>query len=206
MIEKVFLFFSALLSGAFAPYGIVITTVGVFLISMLNIFLSVFIRNYGEKQKILTLLVSVVFCALPLVFLTEKQGVAFLFFLIVACFINSFAFFIKTKGREEKKSEVVKSTLGAIKDVKPLVEKIKEVEKIEPSKDTENYVKKSKTDFTHVKNVIERLRAFPLSSGDRKQVKELEDTIILIENGTGDDYGINDGLGALLKIMAKYGV
>ena len=66
--------------------------------------------------------------------------------------------------------------------------------------------KKTNADFTHVKNVIERLRAFPLSTGDKKQIKDLEDAIVLIENGLEDEYSINDELGALLKIMAKYGV
>ena len=47
-----------------------------------------------------------------------------------------------------------------------------------------------------------------LSQGDRKTIKELELNVLGAENG--DDRietkrKINDGLGALLKIMAKYG-
>ena len=64
-------------------------------------------------------------------------------------------------------------------------------------------------DFMHVKSVIQRLDYYGLSQADKKMVKELEQAIIMAENG---DYSpqiksrINDGLGALLKIMSKYGV
>ena len=64
-------------------------------------------------------------------------------------------------------------------------------------------------DFLHVKSVIQRLEYYGLSQADKKLVKDLEQAICLAENG---DYSIqvknriNDGLGALLKIMSKYGV
>lgn len=64
-------------------------------------------------------------------------------------------------------------------------------------------------DFSHVKNVISRLEYFPLGASDKKQIKDLQTLVCSAENG---DYTpdlksrINDGLGSLLKIMAKYGV
>lgn len=64
-------------------------------------------------------------------------------------------------------------------------------------------------DFQHVKSVIARLDYFGLKECDKKLVKELESSILRAEKG---DFGqevkskINDGLGALLKIMSKYGV
>lgn len=64
-------------------------------------------------------------------------------------------------------------------------------------------------DFSHVKNVINRLEYFPLSQTEKKQVCQLENLIIQYENQeiTKDAKSkINDGLGALLKIMAKHGV
>ena len=64
-------------------------------------------------------------------------------------------------------------------------------------------------DFSHVKKVIERLNYFGLSPSDKRQVKDLESTILSAERGDGGDNVkecINDGLGALLKIMSKYGV
>ena len=64
-------------------------------------------------------------------------------------------------------------------------------------------------DYTHVKNVIERLEYFPLTPFDKRQVKELELNVRLAESGENlPDLKnkVNDGLGALLKIMSKYGV
>ena len=75
------------------------------------------------------------------------------------------------------------------------------------SEDSEK--KKTDIDFTHVKNVLSRLEYYPLSSMDKKQVKELENAILLAEGGDNsraNKIKINDCLGALLKIMSKYGV
>lgn len=63
-------------------------------------------------------------------------------------------------------------------------------------------------DFSHVKNVIDRLSYFNLTSNDRRQIKELELSLIDAEtNGYTIDVKekINAGLGSLLKIMSKYG-
>ena len=64
-------------------------------------------------------------------------------------------------------------------------------------------------DFSHVKNVLSRLDYFSLSPADKRQVKELEATLVLAEQGDFSDVvkeRVNDGLGSLLKIMSKYGV
>lgn len=64
-------------------------------------------------------------------------------------------------------------------------------------------------DFSHVKSVLERLNYFPLSPSEKKQAKELEITVRRIETGENTPElknRVNDGLGALLKIMAKHGV
>lgn len=74
---------------------------------------------------------------------------------------------------------------------------------------TQNQPRQDQPDFTHVSNVIERLNAFPLTPNDKKQVKELEFNIRALKtqgNSQGLKSKINDGLGALLKIMSKYGV
>lgn len=66
-----------------------------------------------------------------------------------------------------------------------------------------------KVDFSHVKNVISRLDGIALSPADKRQVKELQSAILMVERGEvypQTKNKINDGLGALLKIMAKYGV
>lgn len=64
-------------------------------------------------------------------------------------------------------------------------------------------------DFSHVKNVLKRLDYFTLSPTDKRQVRELETLMFKAENGEKTDEikrELNDGLGALLKIMSKYGV
>ena len=64
-------------------------------------------------------------------------------------------------------------------------------------------------DFQHVKNVISRLDYYDLKDCDKRQVKELENALLLAERG---DFNldvksrINEGLGALLKIMSKHGI
>ena len=68
---------------------------------------------------------------------------------------------------------------------------------------------KSELDFTHVKNVMEKMEYYKLSPTDKKQIKDLESAVYCAENGVFNQEiknRINDGLGALLKIMAKHGV
>lgn len=71
--------------------------------------------------------------------------------------------------------------------------------------------KKVKTDidFSHVKNVMKRLDFYELSPNEKKLASELERAIVTAENDGADSAlkrKINDGLGALLKIMSKYGI
>lgn len=64
-------------------------------------------------------------------------------------------------------------------------------------------------DFTHVKNVMARLEFYGLSPSEKKIIEGLDNAIALAENQQADQKTvskINDGLGALLKIMSKYGV
>lgn len=84
----------------------------------------------------------------------------------------------------------------------------RETIQLQPEED-ETKLSDYELDFQHVKSVISRLDYFGLKESDKKQVKELELALLSAENG---DFGldvkskINDGLGALLKIMSKYGV
>ncbi len=64
-------------------------------------------------------------------------------------------------------------------------------------------------DFSHVKNVMEKMNYYPLSPSEKKIITDLETSISLAENEGADSLlksKINDGLGALLKIMSKYGI
>ncbi len=64
-------------------------------------------------------------------------------------------------------------------------------------------------DFSHVRNVMERLDYYGLSQTDRNVIKELKLALNMAESSGLDDNlksKINDGLGQLLKIMSKYNV
>lgn len=70
-------------------------------------------------------------------------------------------------------------------------------------------VNAAELDFTHVKNVIERLNYYNLNGAERRLVKDLRYAVSQAESGNvlpETQSEINDGLGAVLKIMAKYGV
>ncbi len=91
----------------------------------------------------------------------------------------------------------------------PIKEQIKQAEP--PVQEANNYndVSRFELDFQHVKLVLQKLEYYPLSANDKKIMKELEDSILTAENqgfSTQIKNKINDGLGALLKIMSKYGV
>ena len=64
-------------------------------------------------------------------------------------------------------------------------------------------------DFSHVLGVIAKLEYYPLTTTEKKQVKELSEVIRQAQCGKNDKetkIRINDGLSFLLKIMAKHGV
>ena len=139
----------------------------------------------------------------------------------------------KRRGKNQKAREFVKfideqihnniiedsPTSYQVNDTKkPIrVEKFEQYPKKEEEISAEQFIEKRKEiknnpcdlDFSHVKNVIARLEYLSLGNSDRRQIRELESVVAQAEAG---DYTpntkekINDGLGALLKIMSKYGV
>jgi len=85
------------------------------------------------------------------------------------------------------------------------------VETITPStkKETSKKAEETELDFSHVKSVLKRMEYYSLSQSDKRQIKELETAVFQAENGELTPLlksKINDGLGALLKIMSKYGI
>ncbi len=107
----------------------------------------------------------------------------------------------------EISSQGVESTAISVENVKP--KQADKVTKIALSQKIEEKPKKNELDFSHVKNILERLDYYSLSTGDKKTVNDLENSLTLAEKGdctSENKTRINDGLGALLKIMSKYGV
>ena len=94
-----------------------------------------------------------------------------------------------------------------IEDGKDGVQTTAESVKAEPEKPVENGC--AELDFSHVKNVLQRLEPALLTYSDRRQIHELEIALAEAESGrySAETKGkINEGLGNLLKIMARHGV
>lgn len=118
---------------------------------------------------------------------TEKQRT-------LARFLDDCA---KNSLRGEKNEEDVKAQAASLR-----------TERILPSAAEKENVEKE-LDFSHVKSVIKRLDYYGLSQNDKRQVKDLEASLSFAEREGMTPIvksKINDGLGALLKIMSKYGV
>jgi hypothetical protein len=124
--------------------------------------------------------------------------------------IPVFAIRVKVFKITEKQKSLVKFIDQEIKfatdnQATPDIQTTFNTEKPQKEKTASDY----ELDFQHVKSVINRLDYFGLKESDKKQVKELENALLLAEKGYfGQETKekINDGLGALLKIMSKYGV
>lgn len=209
MKEKVFLFLQSILSGNYAEIGFIISVLGVITVFVVGFLLSAIKRDFNLKKRLILHLFNLPFCAINLVFFNNGGARIFLLTLCFSLVVMGLTLMVKTKPavRKTEKNPTkipcdnLPFNVGAELPKKPV-----EIIKNPIISDDSCAPKKTNADFTHVKNVIERLRAFPLSTGDKKQIKDLEDAIVLIENGLEDEYSINDELGALLKIMAKYGV
>lgn len=206
---------------------------GLFLISLTmmtiglacSLIISLFNRNYTKRGRIwYCLLVGslvagqtafTLICdfSLGYVFLTASVGILFS---IPVFFISR-----KNKGVKQEERELVRFLDRQINRApqNPFEEEVpskvyddlncKRISTINAEPVQEKTIKPDVPDFTHVKSVVERLTYFPLTATDKKQVKELERTIVRAENGEDTPElknKINDGLGALLKIMSKYGV
>ena len=69
--------------------------------------------------------------------------------------------------------------------------------------------KDEEIDFSHIKGILSRLEYYPLKEQDKKSASDLEKAILQAEENGLDKalkQNINEGLGALIKIMAKYSV
>lgn len=135
-------------------------------------------------------------------------------YVLLACFnaLCCYAVFCvpyKRASINRKQKELVRFIDQEIKKqpeqptLKPVLDKIV----LKPEQDFS--ADKTDLNFSHVKNILERLDFFPLSSSDKKQVGELRVNLNQAERGVKDGdvkRKINDGLGELLKIMSKYGV
>ncbi len=213
--------------GAEGVFAIcIIFTFAVFLISLMK---AIFKRGYGVKRKLnfLSFILGISLLELGVALLTNQGfglcaltlGVGILLFTLLMCIRvkdktrreqRAFARFIdeQINCKNLVKSKNRKAISNVYVDDENMVQE-KEIISEPKTFETEVAPKPIDIDFTHVKNVLERLEFFTLSPSDRKQVKDLESAVITAERGEFSEavkIRINDGLSALLKIMAKYGI
>ncbi len=108
--------------------------------------------------------------------------------------------------KEIEKSKAISQSIKG-KQVE-VISVCKQEQKETEKENKENLENRYSVNFSHIKNVIERLEYFPLSVAEKKQIESLESIIYSAENGAKKEdikEKLNDGLGYLLKIMAKYG-
>lgn len=125
-------------------------------------------------------------------FYSALGGVISLILSIIFCLIE----------KKEKDQELVNLIDREIEKKEPFCVVKKKVieEKEEPVKEV---------DFLHVKNVLDRLEYFNLTQTEKKQVKNLKESVYIAEREgitKENRQKINDGLSDLLKIMSRYGV
>lgn len=83
------------------------------------------------------------------------------------------------------------------------------VKDADKEKSYEESCEKKEIDFSHVKNIIERLKYYNLNTSEKKQIKDLLFDVREAECGNDTEEkknSINERLGGLLKIMSKYHV
>lgn len=102
-----------------------------------------------------------------------------------------------------------------VKEEKELIEFIDgEIKKKTPDEFSESPIKSfapacGSVNFSHVRGIIGRTGFYPLTEPEKRSVRELTSLIGEAERGevfSDTESRINDGLGELLRIMAKYGV
>lgn len=79
--------------------------------------------------------------------------------------------------------------------------------KILKTQEVEKPVQYNQPNYSHVKNVLERLNYYNLTPQEKRQIENLKEDLTLAETGNYNrQSNVNEGLGVLLKIMAKYKV
>ena len=131
-------------------------------------------------------------------------------------FIYCAVLFLPVKSRKYTPEQIdlarkliEKSDEKTLKDTNVVKEKPVEKIRVKEKKSLDENVSDRELDFLHVKNVLKRMEYYTLSQNDRRQVKDLESAIVEAERGELTyeiKRRINDGLGALLKLMSKYGI
>ena len=184
-----------------------IATAVVLTVFLINLLLAFFRSGYSTKKRCSYLVLSAVVVLVENAFLLNRNSE----YLVYTTLSFSLLLFIpllliRVKTGRKKQVELARYIDDKIKSANSVKEEEPIVLKCQP---TMQKPSKMEINFTHVRNVIERLNYYALSPFDRKQVNDLNCLLTEAERvGITQELKekINDGLGVLLKIMSKYGV
>ena len=239
MTERFYFFIKNIFISLGQGGALILCTSIILILAVLNIFLAIFMRGYSLKKRAWYFVCtgtavsfqtcSALFCgnnlgcSIFLLFLGLFLGIPILVVRERKTLSNEHKNFIKMIDGEilkQEKSDSLKvdfserekdldlNFFSSEKQDDINSEKLKTYKCKQESLDKKEE-NKSELDFTHVKNVMEKMEYYKLSPTDKKQIKDLESAVYCAENGVFNQEiknRINDGLGALLKIMAKHGV
>ncbi len=214
-------FLNTFFSAVSGTWFFLICALAVFSAFIICLFFSVFKTGYGLKKRVWYVAVAALFCAVLNAranFTGERNlssvlPVFALILLLPLCFIPE-----KNSGKKSDAEDVDRRKFVRFLDDKLKSERefsdnsshfeTEEIKAVNPPPEREN-VNTQDIDFSHVKNVLSRLEPALLSYADRRQIHDLEMALYDAERGnySPDTRGkINEGLGNLLKIMAKHGI
>ena len=189
----------------------------VFIGFIVCLFISIFKSEYGLIRRAWFIIIVLLFYSLIKAraeFLGETDYSSLMLFFGASLFLP--LYFIRIKNAEKRKydgdkRDFVRFLDSKIKSAESGIMKSKSEERTTETITAKERVesKPSGLDFSHVKNVLARLEPALLSYSDRKQIHDLELALYSAERGeNGEEIKskINEGLGNLLKIMAKHGV
>ena len=210
-VQSVLSFFSDLKNLEILVIVLTILSLTAFI---LTLFLTIFCRRFNRKFRIIKPVTDAIIFLVGWVLSQGEVLAKTVCFLLICLNVVLCLIFLllpqKTVETSKEEKEFVKLIDDEIKKqdsiptLKPVLEKIM----VKP-REAVTREKTDEMDYSHVKNILERLEFYPLTQADKKQVRELEVSLLEAEKGNGDievKTRINDGLGDLLKIMSKYGV
>lgn len=181
--------------------------------------LSLFVSEYTYKKRL-----WIIPCHLGLIVLAwwsqiNKNAYNFEFLCLgISAFLCAFIFAIPNKDNQIKSehinlarifNEQAKNLENEL-DEDSLAQERTQIEVIKARPKEQPEIKSNQElDYSHVKKVLNKLEYYSITSQERKQTKELMQAVELAESqGQTAELKekINEGLGALLKIMSKYAV
>ena len=218
-------FYYAVLSvfATLGEAGVLLVSLSInFAIFILVFILSLCVNGYKNTKKLwaVALSIGVFFAHFGLSLICNKNIGYPLITIFFSILQFTVVFYIRVKEKTTKKQRALANYFDNCAKVSDKEDDFEEVHYVAENQmenlsvtpaneNTKKLSKKTEIDFQHVKNVVERLELCTLSPSDKKAIIDLKTAVYTAENmgvSEGLKEKINDGLSALLKIMAKYGI